>query len=138
MSVKKLTGKQEKFCQEVALGKTQADAYRAAYDAKNMKPETVQKRASELMADGEVAGRVNELKEMALERHQLTVDDIIRELEEARTMAMTGEKPQASAMVAATLGKAKVLGLITDKQEVTGKDGGAINHSLTVNFVKPT
>lgn len=29
-------------------------------------------------------------------------------------------------MVAATLGKAKLLGMLTDKTEVTGKDGGPV------------
>ena len=50
-----LTSKQEKFAQEVASGKTQADAYREAYDAQNMKDATIWKRASELMSDGELA-----------------------------------------------------------------------------------
>lgn len=59
----KLTAKQEAFAQAVAGGLTQADAYRSAYEAGNMKPETVQKRASELAADGEVAGRVASLRE---------------------------------------------------------------------------
>jgi len=45
-----LTPKQEKFAQSVASGKSQADAYRMAYNAENMKDETVWARASELMA----------------------------------------------------------------------------------------
>lgn len=61
-----LTAKQENFAQAVAGGMTQSDAYRSAYEAGNMKPETVQKRASELAADGEVAGRVASLR-LALE-----------------------------------------------------------------------
>lgn len=58
----KLTDKQERFAQAVASGMTQADAYRTAYDAGDMKPETIWKRATELMNNGKVAGRVNELK----------------------------------------------------------------------------
>ncbi len=56
-----LTPKQESFAQAVASGKTQADAYRAAFNASKMKAETIQKRASELMARGEVRGRVKDL-----------------------------------------------------------------------------
>ena len=41
---------------------TQSDAYREAFDAENMKPETIHKRASELMGNGEVTGRVQELR----------------------------------------------------------------------------
>lgn len=60
----KLTVKQEKFAQYVADGMTQADAYRAAFDVGvNTKPETVRKRASELMDNGDVAGTVEELRE---------------------------------------------------------------------------
>lgn len=58
-----LTAKQEAFAQAVASGLNQSDAYRSAYNAGKMKAETVQKRASELAADGEVAGRVASLRE---------------------------------------------------------------------------
>lgn len=58
----KLTPKQEKFAQCVADGMTQADAYRAAFDASKMKQETIWSKASELMADGKVTARVSELK----------------------------------------------------------------------------
>ena len=55
MPTQKLTAKQDKFARLVAEGKTQADAYREAYNASNMKPETIHKRASELFLDGVVA-----------------------------------------------------------------------------------
>lgn len=57
-----LTAKQEKFCQSIADGMSQADAYRAAYSAGNMKAETVQNKAHVLMKGGEVRARVNELR----------------------------------------------------------------------------
>lgn len=60
--MQKLTAKQDKFARLVAEGKTQADAYREAYNASNMKAETIQKRASELALDGVVAGRIDEYK----------------------------------------------------------------------------
>jgi phage terminase small subunit len=59
-----LTPKQEAFCQAAASGMTQADAYRHAYDvSEDTKPETIYSRASELMADGKVSGRVQELRD---------------------------------------------------------------------------
>ena len=59
-----LTPKQESFAQAIASGMTQADAYRHAYNVSaNTKPETIWSKASELMADGKVSGRVQELKE---------------------------------------------------------------------------
>ena len=57
-----LTAKQEAFAQAVADGLTQADAYRSAYDAGKMKAETVQSKASILMANGMVRARVDSLK----------------------------------------------------------------------------
>ena len=54
----------------------------------------------------------------------------IRELEEARTAALTAESPQSSAAVAATMGKAKVLGMLVDKSEV--KNEG--NISIDISF----
>ena len=47
-----LTPKQERFAQLVAEGKTQADAYRGAFNTKpTTKPETIIANASRLMAD---------------------------------------------------------------------------------------
>ena len=57
-----LTSKQEAYAQAIVSGMTQADAYRAAFSAEKMKDATIHKRASELMADGEVTGRVAELR----------------------------------------------------------------------------
>lgn len=57
-----LTAKQESFAQAIASGKTQADAYRLAYNADNMKDATVWSKASVLMADGKVTARVAELR----------------------------------------------------------------------------
>lgn len=58
-----MTPMQERYCQEVASGKSQAAAYRIAYPkSQKWKEKTVWARASELMADGKVSGRVAELR----------------------------------------------------------------------------
>ena len=119
-----LTLKQEAFCQAyIQNGGNASEAYRTAYDAGNMKPETVNKRASELLANGEVAGRVYELRAAIEERHQITMDDLIGELEEARSQAIGLNVPQLSVAVSATMGKAKMLGFLSDKVELSGKVG---------------
>ncbi len=107
-----LTAKQEKFCQGVAKGLTYSDAYREAYDADKMKTETINRKAKELIDNGKVAARIDKLKQRALKRYDLTVDDIITELEEAREIAK--ETKTSAAMVSASMGKAKLLGLVTD------------------------
>ena len=114
-----------------------SEAYRRSYNAEKMKPETVNRNAKALMDNNKVATRVQELRAAHVERHEITVDDLIRELEEARSIAMAGERQQPAAMVAASMGKAKLLGMLTDKTELTGKDGGPIEHSLRVTFVEP-
>lgn len=113
-----LTDKQEKFAQGIAKGLTQADAYREAYDCEDMKDEVIYVEACKLMNNPKISIRVKELKERALKRYDITIDDLIHELEEARELAKLSSQP--SAMVSATMGKGKMLGLITDKKEVTG------------------
>ncbi|NQV95447.1 MAG: hypothetical protein HQ482_10030 [Sphingomonadales bacterium] len=63
-----LTPKQEAFAQAIADGNNQAEAYRLAYDVgPRTKPETIYKRASELMTSGAVAGRVEHLRKALAE-----------------------------------------------------------------------
>lgn len=132
-----LTPKQESFAQKyVELGNA-SEAYRQSYNAKKATDKTINEAASRLLADSKVSARVKELQSAALKRHELTVDDIIAELQEARDLAMQMNNPQVSAMVAASMGKAKILGFIKDKAEVTGANGGPIQHSLAVRFVAP-
>lgn len=57
-----LTAKQETFAQAIASGKTQADAYRLAYNADNMKDASIWSKASVLMSDVKVTSRVEELR----------------------------------------------------------------------------
>ncbi len=112
----KLTVKQENFCcKYVELGNA-SEAYRLAYDASNMKPETINVKASELLKNGKVSVRVDELKAQHAERHAVTVDTITQELEEARLMAIV--EKQSSAAISASMGKAKIHGLVVDKAVV--------------------
>lgn len=60
-----LTPKKEAFCLAYLETGNASKAYRRAYSAEKMKPETIHKRASELLADGEVAGRIAELQQAA-------------------------------------------------------------------------
>jgi phage terminase small subunit len=64
----KLTAKQEAFCQGIADGLGQADAYRAAYDAEGMKDNTIYPLASKLMKNDKVAARISELRESVQEK----------------------------------------------------------------------
>lgn len=130
-----LTPKQEAFALAYVETGNASEAYRRAYNAGNMKPAVIAVKASELLAHGNVSVRVKELQAAALDEHKITMSDILRELEEARVVALQQEKPQAAAMVAATMGKAKLLGMLTDKTEVTGKDGGPVENITRIELV---
>ncbi len=56
----KLTGKQRRFCELVASGKTQADAYREAYDS-NGCSQTVRNSASKLMKQEYIKSTVDSI-----------------------------------------------------------------------------
>jgi hypothetical protein len=56
-----LTPKQAKFAANLAEGMSQAEAYRNAYDAENMAPETIHAHASRLAKRDKVAARVDAL-----------------------------------------------------------------------------
>ena len=121
MSQLKLTAKEEKFCLEVATGVDEfnrpisyAEAYRRSYNAGKMKPDTVDVKASQMMAKDKIAVRVQKLRDTTAQKAMITVETLLVELEQARQAALTAESPQSSAAVAATMGKAKLLGM--DKQ----------------------
>lgn len=63
-----LTAKQEAFCQGIADGLGQADAYRAAYDAEDMKDNTIYPLASKLMKNSKVTARIAELRSEVQEK----------------------------------------------------------------------
>ena len=113
----KLTPKQERFAQEVASGKSQADAYRAAFDVnvgtkpetiqqsacRLSKPETIHSKASVLMADGKVAARVAELREPVVQKAQITLESHLADLQMLRDKAM--ESNQLSAAISAEIAR---------------------------------
>ena len=85
----KLTPKQEKFCQlYIELGNA-SEAYRQAYDSSRMKTETINTKAKELLKHGPITVRISELQDGHKERHGITVDDLIAELEEARQLFLS-------------------------------------------------
>jgi len=121
-----LTAKQDAFALAYLETGNASEAYRRAYSAENMKPETVAVKASELLAHGKVSVRVKELQEEAAERNRLTVDDLLKELEEARMIAIEDRAPAPA--VSATMGKAKILGYDKQVVEHSGPNGGPIQH----------
>ena len=113
-----LTIKQEKFCMVYLETGNASEAYRQAYNCEKMKEATINRNAKMMIDDNKISTRIKELKSGHVKRHELTVDDLVAELEEARTAALGAENPQSSAAVSATMGKAKLLGLVVDKTDI--------------------
>ena len=92
-----LTAQQEKFCQAMADGMTQADAYRAAYKAGKMKDDGIYVNASKLMADTKVALRVKQLRDALASKALWTREDSVQALKDIAI----GNKAKANEIVAA-------------------------------------
>ena len=108
-----LTIKQENFCQAfIELG-VASHAYQQAYNAENMKPATVHRRAHDLVTTNDaVMARIAELREQSVKRHLVTVDSLTDELDDMLGLATKNEQPAAG--VSAVLGKAKIHGYLTE------------------------
>jgi hypothetical protein len=118
--------KHEIFAQDLAAGVDIQKAYvSAGYKPNKTDPYTIKKKR-------EVQERINELlQERANGQLQKTIseahytrDTLLGYLEEARQLAM--EKGNPTAVVSATIGMSRVLGLIIDRREVG--DAGAFDH----------
>lgn len=112
--------KREKFCQLRHVGQGVLEAFVNAGFVKN------QGNASRLGAEPDIIARIAELDREGIERdaaaraeaakaESVDLQSILQELEEARLIAKDVKQP--GAMVAASMGKAKVAGLIVDKKE---------------------
>lgn len=122
-----LTIKRENFCQAYILCQGNASAaYREAFNCEGSKPETVWNNASRLLADTKVKARVKELLDGNLIRHEMTVDGITEMLREDRELAR--DNSQGSAAVTASMGLAKLHGLIVEKKKIEG--------NLTIEGIK--
>ena len=113
-----LTIKQEAFCQRYIETGNASEAYRQAYDAENMKPESIHRKAKELLDNGKVAARVAEMKAQTAEAFDINLQGLLVRLQRAFTV---GElRGQSSGMTAAVMAMAKLAGL--DKDGGEGSD----------------
>ena len=103
-----MTPKQELFAQAYLETSNASEAYKRAYNTQ-ANANTVNRKASQLLKHPEVIKLLAELKAETRQRHKLTIDDILQELEQSRLLAL--ENIQCSAAVTATMSKAKLLGL---------------------------
>ena len=116
-----LTAKQELFVS--AYCSNGFNATKAAIESGYSK-ESAGTIASENLQKPDIIEAIDRYKLSIVKRHGITVDGLLAELEEARTVALTCETPQTSAAIAATMGKAKLTGLDKQVVEMSGPNGG--------------
>lgn len=98
-----LTSQQEAFARAVAEGKSQAEAYRTAYPRSNdWKDSAVWVKASEMMANGKVSGRVAELRAELAAKSLWSREQSVKILAE---IAAAGEKDGDRVRAVAELNK---------------------------------
>ena len=77
-----LTQKQEKFVQELIKGKSQRQAYKAAYNAKNMADKTIDEKACRLIKQDKVKARFEEIRGKVVKRAEakaiITAEEVLR------------------------------------------------------------
>jgi len=112
-----LTNKQANFVDEYMKdSNAKQAAIRAGYSERS-----AQAIGARNMGRPNIRMAIAELRQDVAIRNRLTVDDLIQELEEARKEGKNASIAQSSAMVAATMGKAKMLGFLIESVDHTSK-----------------
>lgn len=106
--------KHERFAQQLAKGRSQAEAYETAGYAPS------EPHASRLASNGKVEARVAEILERSAIRTEITVATITERLLAIATKGeLTAEAPMLSVARAALMDAAKLNGLVVDKSDIT-------------------
>ena len=123
-----LTPKQEAFCNAVASGAKQIDAYRLAYDHEGMSEDAKYVESCKIMSNPRIAQRIAELRAPVIAKAQITLENHIAELQRLAKVAEDAGNVQAA--IKATELTGKVSGLYVEKvdQNVSG--------GLTVEIVR--
>ncbi|MFT0547855.1 terminase small subunit [Allopusillimonas ginsengisoli] len=75
-----LTVKQEKFCLSYLETGNASEAYRRAYDASKMKPESVNRAAKQLLDNPKIASRIEQSKQRAAQKAEVDQERVLAEL----------------------------------------------------------
>ena len=120
-----MTPKQHQFAREVVLGKSQADAYRAAYNTARMNDNSIRREASRLMDNPNVATTVVELQQKAdaavVQERIASREEVLQTL----TGSMHSGKTRDSVRLRAAELIGKHYGLFTDRIEAVAPERSA-------------
>jgi phage terminase small subunit len=144
-----LTPKQEAFARIYLEIGNASEAYRRSYNAERMTARTIEKRASELLKDGAITGRIAEYQAKAADRAVLGRAWVLERLMRNARIAMgeenikvkirpksapdtvveleiTARDAGAANRALELLGKSDEVRLFIDRVEATGKDGAPL------------
>jgi phage terminase small subunit len=129
---KKLTPKQEGFCQDYIKTGNQSEAYRLNYNSGKMLPASINNKAYELMQNVDITSRIATLQERIAKKFEVTVESLTKELDEDRQLARDLEMPAAA--ISALNVKARIHGL--DKQVLSNDPNNPMPATINVNIVR--
>ncbi|MDR1944868.1 MAG: terminase small subunit [Candidatus Peribacteria bacterium] len=104
--MKKLTIKHVNFCKEyIKNGGNRTKAYKSAFNCSKVTDKSVNESSSRLLNDKRIIEQLEELQKPLQKKFEYTVEQALKELDEAREMAEGLKKPEA--MISATMGKSQ-------------------------------
>ena len=113
----KLTQKQENFCLAYIQTNNASEAYRRAYSASKMKPESVSVEAHKLLNNPKITLRIDALRKPVIEAAQITLEGHLSRLD------YLGKKAEAdgqySAAITAETNRGKAAGFYVENMNVT-------------------
>ncbi len=126
-----LTQKQTSFCSAYVECGNASEAYRRAYPrANNWKPETVHKRASELLSHGAVLGRIEELKDELAKLNLWTREQSVKSL-----ISVIERPEKCSDIIAAVRELNAMHGFnAPDKLELSGPNGTPLPTRIEIDW----
>ena len=114
----KLTEKQERFCLSYIETGNASEAYRRNYDCSKSTEASVWRKAKELLDNGKVAARIEELRAPVREKAQITLEQHLNDLKRLRDLAE--QEGKYSAAVTAETNRGKASGLYVEQVEHKG------------------
>ncbi len=129
MELPKLTKKQQQFVlYYLTNGNNATEAYKKAYDCKNMKDNSITVEASKLLKNPNVAlwtkQAQNNIREVFEEEIKYSAKDCFDELEEMKNLALVcfdkAGNPNVNSAIKTIELKGKLAGHFVDKHQVTG------------------
>lgn len=127
-----LTSKENLFCELIAKGQSQTQAYKTAYECKNSKQETIKNNAYKLMNKENIKNRLAELKQIQEQECKYTKEQSYKKLCEMQEKAE--QENNINAMIRAEELKGKLFDLYNNKTDINLK--ADIKQKTTIENIK--